>query len=143
MGEWQSVLAPALSSSPRPKKTYAGKLVTPRELSATDECGDVPDPEEQALEPFRRSYQVNETILILNALAYNLVNALRKQAEAGTGQGWSIRRTREQLLKVSAQVLLHARQVTVVIPESIAGVWERLWQRLSMITLTPAPFASS
>ena len=140
MGEWKSVLAPSLSSSPRPKSSYRGKPVAHRTPLADAEGLDAEDLE---LEPFRRSFQINETILILNALAYNLLNVLRKQAEIGTGEGWSIKRTREQLLKVGAQVLLHARRVTVTIPKSVAGLWDTLWYRISKLSYQPTTYATS
>ena len=142
MGEWKSVLAPSLSSSPRPKKTYRGKPLPPP-APTVDDDGEVVSIEEQALEARRRSFQINETSLILSALAYNLMNAIRKTAEAGTHEGWSIRRTREQVLKVGAQVLLHARAVTIAIPESCSRIWEVIWYKLAHLQSRPLYLKSS
>jgi len=71
------------------------------------------------------------------------MNAIRKTAEAGTHEGWSIRRTREQILKVGAQVLLHARAVTVAIPESSAKIWEVIWYKLAHLQVRPLYLKSS
>ncbi|MDY0061326.1 MAG: transposase [Myxococcota bacterium] len=142
MGEWKSVLAPALSSSPRPKKTHRGKPLPPP-APTVDDDGEVVSVEDQAFEARRHSFQINETSLILSALAYNLMNAIRKTVEAGTHEGWSIRRTREQILKVGAQVLLHARAVTVAILESSAKIWEVIWYKLAHLQVRPLYLKSS
>jgi hypothetical protein len=142
MGEWKSVLAPSLASSPRRKMSYRGRPL-PGRPPARDDDGDLVSGEEQQLEERRRSFQINETSLILSALAYNLLHAVRKQVEAGEGDGWSVRRTRERLLKVGAQVLRHARAVVVAIPQSAAKSWELLWYRLAHLHAAPLFHSSS
>ena len=77
MGEFMDVLAPALSSAARPKSHYRG-----RRLEATTE------PEEAGVRA------QNETLLLLNLLAYEVLHAGRCVMERATGIGWSLRRLR-------------------------------------------------
>ena len=51
-----------------------------------------------------------------------------------TGEGWSLQRFRERLLKVAARVLLHGRRVTVVIAQGAAPLWRSLWEQLAHLT---------
>ena len=115
MGELMSVLAPALSSSPRPKATYAGKK--PREVKDSVD-----------------SFAVNEVRLLLNAWAYSVMHVGRTLMAKATGEGWSLQRFRERLLKVAARVLLHGRRVTVVIAQGAAPLWRSLWEQLAHLT---------
>lgn len=73
----------------------------------------------------------NQTTLLLAAYAYQLLHTLRCIQERRTHTGWSIGRLREQLLKVSAYVRLHARQVRVSIPKRVAGAWAGLERTLA------------
>jgi hypothetical protein len=117
MGELMSVLDPALSSSPRPKQHYRGR-----------DLGD-------AQSPSVDSFAVNEVVLILNALAYNVLHAARVLMEQATNEGWSIRRLRERVLRVAGRVLVHARQATIVIGENSANLWRVLLSRLTRLRL--------
>lgn len=119
-GELKSVLEPALSSSPRPKSTYRGK--PPKKTG-----------------PSIDAFAHNETILLLNLLAYNILHATRVLVEASTQQGWSLQRLRERVLRVPARVLLHGRRVVLVIGEAVARLWEGLWRRLARLEAVPAP----
>jgi Transposase DDE domain group 1 len=114
-GELMDVLAPALSSSRRPKSTYGGK------------------PPVQRSEPVD-AFANNEVRLLLNALAYNLVHAARVLLEEATGEGWGLRRVRERVLKVAARVLLHARRVVLVIGQESASLWRKLGSKLSALS---------
>jgi len=111
MGELKDVLDPALSSSPRPKSCYRDQA--PRTIS-----------------PSVDSFAVNETILLLNALAYDVMNAVRSLVAEATGTGWSLQRLRDRFLRIAARVLLHGRQVVVVINKSAALLWAILWEKL-------------
>ena len=111
-GELMSVLDPALSSSPRQKSHYRDQSPTKRT-------------------PPGDAFAQNEVILLLNALAYNVAHAARVLMEEATGQGWSLLRVRERLLRVPARVLLHGRRVLLVINETAARLWNTLWSRLS------------
>lgn len=111
-GELKSVLDPALSSSPRQKSHYRGEI--PERRTA---AGD--------------AFAQNEVILLLNALAYNLAHAARVLMETASGEGWSLMRLRERVLRVAARVLVHGRRATLVIGKAPAKLWLALWSRLA------------
>lgn len=117
-GELMSVLNPALSSSPRAKGSAA----------------EVHD----AHEKDRVSFAANEVRLLLNAIAYNLVHVLRTLMEDATGEGWSLKRTRERLLRVAARILVHARRAVVVINLESAKLWQLACSRLRRLRV-PIP----
>jgi hypothetical protein len=119
-GELMSVLEPALSSTRRQKSHYRGE--EPKRRYA-------------AQEPFA----ANEVKLLLNALAYNLAHAVRCLLEKETGQGWSLSRVLERVLRVAARVLVHARRVVVVIPCRSAIDWRQLWAALGQLSWLAPP----
>ena len=51
---------------------------------------------------------VNETLLLLNLLAYEVLHAGRCVMQRATGIGWSLRRLRERVLKVASHVVWSA-----------------------------------
>ncbi len=114
IGEFMDVLKPALSSSNRSKSHYR-------------------DQEPKSRKEPRDSFAANEVLLLLNAIAYNLMHVLRTLMEKGTKEGWSLKRVREQVLKVAARFLVHARNITVVIARSAAKHWTTLWQQLQKL----------
>lgn len=65
----------------------------------------------------------NEVSLILGALAFNLLHALRVQLDPVAAQTMSFRRLRERLLKTAATVTRHARQVTIRINPAKEAIW--------------------
>jgi hypothetical protein len=111
MGELMDVLAPALSSAPRPKRHYRGLVPVERTVSVD-------------------SFAHNQVRLLLNALAYNLINATRALLQDSTGEGWSLSRVRQRVLKVACRLLVHARRVILVIGQQAAGYWRALWYTL-------------
>ncbi len=111
IGEFKSILEPALSSTRRRKSHYRGE--SPRRRTASQ------DP-----------FAANEVKLLLNALAYNLMHAARRLVARETQDGWSLGRFRERFLKVPARVLVHARRVTVVINRPAVGLWTHLLRAL-------------
>jgi hypothetical protein len=119
-GELMSVLEPALSSTRRPKSHYRGEQPKKRYASQ--------DP-----------FAANEVKLLLNALAYALAHAVRCLLEKVTGQGWHLKRLLERVLRVSARVVLHARQVTVILNAQSAQYWHQLWSALSRLRWEPPP----
>jgi DDE family transposase len=119
MGEWMDVLAPALPSAPRPKKTYGGKKPVQNTPSVD-------------------AFAHNQVRLLLNALAYNLMHAARTLMEQATGQGWGLARFRERVLKVPARLLLHARRVILVLSQHAAESWQKLWRMLGALRVVPA-----
>lgn len=117
-GELMSVLEPALSSTRRPKSHYRGEQPKKRYASQ--------DP-----------FAANEVKLLLNALAYALAHAVRCLLEKVTGQGWHLKRLLERVLRVSALVVLHARQVTVILNAQSAQYWQQLWSALNLLRWQP------
>lgn len=113
-GEIKDVLDPALSSSPRPKSHYRQSEPERRYAS-----GD--------------SFVRNEVLLLLNLLAYNLGHAVRTLVERATGEGVSLRRVRERVLRVAGRVLVHGRRATLVVAESAVALWSSLWRRLAAL----------
>jgi hypothetical protein len=111
MGELMDVLAPALSSAPRPKRHYRGKLPVERTVSVD-------------------SFAHNQVRLLLNALAYNLVHTTRALLADSTGEAWSLLRVRQRVLKVASRLLVHSRRVILVIGQQAAGYWRALWYTL-------------
>jgi len=114
MGELMDVLAPALSSTPRPKGHYRGTAPTQRVAP-----GD--------------AFAQNEVRLLLNVLAYQLVHTTRVLVETATQAGWSLRRVRERVLRVAARVLVHGRRATLVLGETAARLWRVLWPRMAAL----------
>jgi Transposase DDE domain group 1 len=110
-GELMSVLEPALSSSARKKSHYRGKA--PKKVY-----------------PSADAFAHNEVLLLLNLLAYNVLHVARVLLESGTGEGLSLKRLRERVLRLPARLLLHGRRAVLVIGQSAAGLWHRLWKKL-------------
>ena len=121
MGEFMDVLAPALSSAARAKSHYRGRI-----LEA------VSKPEEAGVRA------QNETLLLLNLLAYELLHAGRCVMERATGVGWSLRRLRERVLRVASRVVRHGRRLTFVIAQDAAPDWQRLWGKLAALDWAPS-----
>ena len=111
MGELMDVFDPALSSSPRSKTSYRGHRID----TAAPPC---------------ESFAHNETILLLNALAYNIAHVARILIEDATSEGWSLRRMQERVLRVAARVLVHGRRAILVIGQASASLWRTLWSKL-------------
>ncbi len=111
LGELMSVLHPALSSTPRPKTHYRGKKLEKRQVSAN-------------------SFYINEALLLLNALAYNVAHTARVLLEKATKEGWSLKRLRERVLRVAGRLLLHGRRATLVISPTSAKFWAALLSQL-------------
>ena len=114
------VLAPALSSAPRPKSHYRGRRIKA-----------VTEPEEAGVRA------QNETLLLLNLLAYEVLHAGRCVMERATGTGWSLRRLRERVLRVASRVVRQGRRLTFVIAQDAAADWLRLWGKLTALDWTP------
>ena len=119
LGELMNVLHPALSSSPRPKTHYRGSA--PKQAKKP--------------RPPVDCFAHNEVLLLLNALAYNLMHAARTLLATETQKGWSLSRVRERLLRVAARVLVHGRRVTVVIAQAATELWQKLYVSLWRLRL--------
>ncbi len=47
--------------------------------------------------------------------------------------GWSLRRSRERVLRAAARVIVSGRRVTMIIGEAFAKSWQRLWPWLERL----------
>ena len=109
IGEFKDVFEPALSCSARPRQT--GNTVP----------------------KFRDDLACNEVLLLLYASAYNLLNTARRLMEKATKEGWSLRRFREQVLKIAIHFTLHARRIQAWITRSAAELWLLLGLRITKL----------
>jgi len=105
IGEFKRVLAPKLSSVQRHRQ---GAPHRKRKVGRAE----------------------NEVVLLLAALAYELVHAVRCLVEIETGDGLSLDRVRERFLKVATSVVRRARAVYFRICAAKAALWEALSRAL-------------
>ena len=92
-GELMDVLNPALSASPRSGDDAA--LVERQTATGV--------------------YRNNETLFLMHLLAYQILHTGRCVMEQVTGQGWSLRRFRDRLLRAAARVVKQARRLTFIV----------------------------
>jgi hypothetical protein len=144
LGELKSVLCPALSCSEREHAQRSRK----------------PTEDEQAKADAHDS-ACNDVTMLMYMQAYNLMNlnrlmaseAMPRHIHATSGHvpapieqapksktkaeiedsGWSLKRLREQAMKVAARVLMSGRRVTIVIAGSAAEIWQRMWRRIARL----------
>ena len=76
----------------------------------------------------------NEVSLLLSLYAYQVLHGLRCLLERQTRQGWSLRRMREQVLKVAATLAVHARRITVHLGDAADKWWPSLLKGLPQLT---------
>ena len=95
MGELMSVVNPALSSSPRPKRHYRGRPV------------ENPGPGSDA-------FACNEARLLLAVFGYQIMHAQRAVLERATGTGWSLRRLLERVLRAPARFTVSGRRIAMI-----------------------------
>ena len=112
MGELKDVLAPALSSTNRPKAHWRGR--TPQ--SASDAVD---------------AFACNEVRLLISLIAYQVMHIARRAMARSTGTGWSLRRLRERVLRAGARLILSARRMTLALSGSAAPFWSLLWPRIT------------
>jgi hypothetical protein len=108
MGELKDVLAPALSSTNRPKSHCRGR----KPQSAADAVD---------------AYACNEVRLLVSLLAYQVMHIARRAMARATGTGWSLRRLRERVLRAGARIILSGRRMTLALASSAAPFWSMLW----------------
>jgi len=119
-GEYKDVLAPLLSAASRPRKSRIG---TPNRPTV---------PADVTADP---AFARNEVSLIVAALAYNLMHIGRTLVEAATGQGWSLRRFRQQVLRAAGRVTTTAGIVIMDIQGHAIDLWRSIWPAIG--TLRP------
>jgi len=112
MGELKDVLAPALSSTNRPKTHIRGR-------------------KPKSAAPAVDAYACNEVRLLISLMAYQLMHIARHVMVRATGTGWSLRRLRERVLRAGARIILSARRVTLALSSSAAPFWSLLWPRIT------------
>lgn len=122
LGEFKSVLEPALSSTNRPKSHVRGK------------------PPKNWFQPINAE-AANEATFYLYLLAYNLLNAARRTMNRSGGtrgrrrstktgvsfagdDRWSLDRLRNMLLRVAARVTQHSRYLTFQINDTAEKLWK-------------------
>lgn len=110
-GEWQNALDLHLSSTPRPKRHYREKPV----------CTPVVRPD---------SFGANEARLLLSLLSANLMHAASELLARATHRRRSREWFRQHVLKAPCRVLLHSKQLVVVIAAATARVWDLLCKQL-------------
>ena len=128
LGEFSSVLAPALSCTSRPKTHVRGK------------------PPKKTTVP-RDGETANAATFLLYGLAYNLANAARgvmnREAPRKNGDGWHLVSLRECLLAVAARLVVSGRRVTVIVQEHVADLWRAYWRGLERLRPTTVPSHNS
>ena len=113
MGELKSVVDPALSSSPRPKRFYRGRPVAKRSPSVD-------------------AFACNEARLLVGLFGYQIMHVLRTLLERATQTGWSLRRLLERVLRSPARFTVSGRRVTVVVGRS-ARHWALAARQLALL----------
>jgi len=112
MGELKDVLAPALSSSNRPKTHIRGH-------------------KPKSAAPAVDAYACNEVRLLISLMAYQLMHVARRAMARATGTGWSLRRLRERVLRAGARLIISARRMTLTLSTAAAGFWATLWPEIA------------
>ena len=110
MGELMSVVNPALSSSPRPKRHYRGQAV------------ETPGPSVDA-------FACNQARLLLAVFGYQIMHAQRAVLERATGTGWSLRRLLERVLRAPARFTVSRRRIA----SAASSHWQLLVRRLRLL----------
>lgn len=75
----------------------------------------------------------NEAWLLLHLIAYQGMHTLRGPREQATGQGVSLKRLREQVLKSASQIHMQARQIRMVIARTAVRLSQPLLERLQRL----------
>jgi hypothetical protein len=78
-------------------------------------------------------FDPNEVMLLLSALAYNLMHGGRVLVEKKTREGWCLQRLRERVLLVASRFLLHSCQVVMTVGSGVAPLWRGIIEELQKI----------
>ena len=114
MGELKDVLAPALSSTNRPKSHWRGR-------------------KPQTATPAVDAFACNEVRLLIALLAYEVMHIARRAMAHATGTGWSLRRLRERVLRAGARLILSGRRMALALSRAAAPFWALLWPRITTL----------
>ena len=96
-GELKSVVAPALSSSPRPKRHYRGRPVRRRT-------------------PGVDAFACNRARLLLAVFGCQIMHVQRALPARATGTGWSLKRLLERVLRAPARFTVSGHRITMIAP---------------------------
>ena len=113
MGELMSVVNPALSSSPRPKRHYRGQAVETPGASVD-------------------AFACNQARLLLAVFGYQIMHAQRAVLERATGTGWSLRRLLERVLRAPARFTVSGRRIAMI-ASAASSHWQLLVRRLRLL----------
>ena len=111
MGELKDVLAPALSSTNRPKSHWRRRAP-------------------QTSTPAIDAFACNEVRLLIALLAYEVMHIARRAMAQATGSGWSLR---ERVLRAGARLTLSGRRMTLALSSAAAPFWALLWSRITTL----------
>jgi len=114
LGEWNQALELSLSSSPRPKTHYRGRLI--------DRAYEEPD-----------CFAANEARLLLSLIAANLMHAGAALLDREITARTSRQRFRQLVLRSAARVLLSGRRITIVIGAAQSPLWKRWIRELNQL----------
>lgn len=114
MGELKDVLAPALSSTNRPKSHWRGHQ---------------PQTSTEAVDAFG----CNEVRLLISLLAYQVMHIARRAMAKATGTGWSLRRLRERVLRAGARLTVSGRRMTLSLSAAASPFWAAIWPRITSL----------
>ena len=114
MGELMDVLAPALSSTNRPKTHLRGK-------------------KPKTAAPAVDAFACNEVRLLIAMLAYQVMHLARRAMARATGSAWSLRRLRERVLRAGARLVISARRMTLILAEAAAPFRAAVWPQIQML----------
>ncbi len=113
-GDWKQALDLSLSSSPRPKNHYQGR-VTRRGYTAPD------------------SFAANEARLLLSLIAANLMHAGAALLDQTFTARMGRERFRQLVLKSTARILLSGHRITVIIESARARLWQRFAREMNQL----------
>ncbi len=114
MGELMDVLAPALSSTNRPKTHLRGK-------------------KPKTAAPAVDAFACNEVRLLIAMLAYQVMHVARRAMARATGSAWSLRRLRERVLRGGGRLVISARRMTLILAEAVAPFWAAIWPQIQTL----------
>ena len=78
----------------------------------------------------QKSFEVNETSLLLKLLAFNLAGTLRGEMESASPHGWDLGRLQQTVLRAGARVVKHGGRLMVDIARAAGVLWSTLWRRM-------------
>jgi len=86
----------------------------------------------------QKSFEANETSLLLKLLAFNLAGVLRGEMESASPNGWDLGRLQRTVLKAGARVVKHGGRLMVDVARAAGVLWEKLVRRMRRWWRDPA-----